>query len=764
MENNPNFKISSALKSLIGRELITDEYIAIFELVKNSFDANAKNVKIIFENIYSQNSRIVIIDDGKGMDEKDLVEKWLFVAYSAKRDGTENYRDKIKNKRIYAGAKGVGRFSCDRLGSKLNLITKRDAPNSVIENIQVDWEKFEEDSKKEFIHVETTYKRLTKIQYDLKKGTILEISDLRDRWDRESIKKLRRSLEKLINPNQENVKDNFKIEVECLEELKNDKKLDKKEKINGPINNFLFENLSVKTTQIISEVDEKGEFIFTTLIDRGTLIYKIKEKNPYYYQWIKNIKIHLFQLNQSAKKSFTELMGLESVNYGSVFLYKNGFRIYPDGDIGVDVFGIDKRKAQGYNRRLGTRDLIGRIEINGANSYLMETTSRDGGLIKNKAYFELEHFFIEKALRRLERYVVEIIKWGDPYKVNETDADKRNALSPHDVKSKIWDIISNLTNAKEILDVEYDKNFLKILDTNQEKSAKKLLKNFVRMADATDNAKLKKDARLAQKRLNELSKARIEAEKETANVKKDNKLVTEALEQKTQQLRIVTSIASQDLDTVTNLHHQVFIITQTIQNNLVDFSKRNQNSEFYSKDVVNDLISKISLEVSKIESFSKFGIRAIFEDFNSVSENDIALFIKDYLTKISDKFRDKNRLQIKFETNLSKSFNINFRPLDISIIIDNMISNSVKSHAKVLKIILNGTPENCVQLIFEDDGDGLDKSIKIADTIFEKGFSTKKSTGLGLFHVKNIVKENGWKIEISNQVKQGFQIILTIKK
>ena len=73
-------------------------------------------------------------DDGKGMKYEELKNKWLFVAYSAKIDGTEDiskdkktdYRDKIRFNRIFAGAKGVGRFSCDRLGRKLNLITIKD--------------------------------------------------------------------------------------------------------------------------------------------------------------------------------------------------------------------------------------------------------------------------------------------------------------------------------------------------------------------------------------------------------------------------------------------------------------------------------------------------------------------------------------------------------------------------------------------------------------------------------------------------------------
>lgn len=82
------------------------------------------------------------------MSLDDLHNKWLFVGYSAKKDGSEDrdYRDKLKNKRTFAGAKGVGRFSCDRLGAHLELITKRE--NGNIENLSINWSDFEEDAKK----------------------------------------------------------------------------------------------------------------------------------------------------------------------------------------------------------------------------------------------------------------------------------------------------------------------------------------------------------------------------------------------------------------------------------------------------------------------------------------------------------------------------------------------------------------------------------------------------------------------------------------
>lgn len=109
MAKSFNFKISSALKDIVGKDLITDDYVAIFELVKNAFDAHATKVTITFENINSETEKIIISDNGKGMNLTDLTSKWLFLAYSAKKDGTEDqnfdYRSRIYSNKPFAGAK-----------------------------------------------------------------------------------------------------------------------------------------------------------------------------------------------------------------------------------------------------------------------------------------------------------------------------------------------------------------------------------------------------------------------------------------------------------------------------------------------------------------------------------------------------------------------------------------------------------------------------------------------------------------------------------
>ncbi|MCI5149422.1 MAG: hypothetical protein D3916_08555, partial [Candidatus Electrothrix sp. MAN1_4] len=201
MSEKLQFKISSALKDVIGRDLITDDFVAIFELVKNSFDASASDVTIRFDLEKEATKKIYIIDDGKGMDHADLINKWLFVAFSAKKNGTED-----KNRRAYAGNKGVGRFSCDRLGRILKIQAKTES-DKIVHCLDINWEDFEADSKEEFIQIDVMYSSQESFRLPPgipvnKRGVTLEISNLRNEqsWNREKLIRLKRSLEKNALP------------------------------------------------------------------------------------------------------------------------------------------------------------------------------------------------------------------------------------------------------------------------------------------------------------------------------------------------------------------------------------------------------------------------------------------------------------------------------------------------------------------------------------------------------------------------------------
>ena len=240
-----SFKISSGLKNIIGKELITDDFIAVFELVKNSFDANARKVEITFQCLNSEKPSIIIKDDGVGMDEEDIKDKWLFVAYSAKKSN-EDYRDNIKSTRVFAGAKGIGRFSCDRLGAKLRLITRKDAKDAPYHILDVNWNLFEENPESEFQTINAALTKTKRPSFGrFRSGTILEISELRSSdWDRDKLLKLRQSLERLINPNQDNDASNFSITLNVPSQKEIDENILKENPdqswniVNGPCKKF----------------------------------------------------------------------------------------------------------------------------------------------------------------------------------------------------------------------------------------------------------------------------------------------------------------------------------------------------------------------------------------------------------------------------------------------------------------------------------------------------------------------------------------------
>lgn len=534
------FKISSALKDLVGKELITSDNVAIFELVKNAYDAYATKVAISF-----LEDKIIIADNGRGMTFNEIKEKWLFVGFSDKKirgingQKQQSYRDKIK--RYYAGAKGIGRFSCDRLGRML-CITTTSQDSCITDQISLDWKDFEKDQTIEFSDINVSHSVLpNRIKYPecSSHGTVIEITHLRDEetpWTRKHLLDLKRSLEKLINPLSE-VND-FSIEIICERELEEDNKLIESGKgydrdiVNGVLKNSISTILRLKTTQI--DVTVTQDYITTILSDRGIEIYKIREANLE-YGLISDATISLSFLNRAAKYNFSRLMGVEAVNYGSVFLFRNGFRILPFGNTGDDSWGMDFRAQQGYNRYLSSRDLLGRVDIHTDDvSELKEVSSREGGLVDTQMARQLMKLF-ESTHRRLERYVVGVL-WGEGFLKNDYFATKeegeeerrklhakdKDSESPYyvidnSIGSKIdfIKIIKSLSTDPNVEILSYNSEFANLL--NEQSKAGTIKPQFIHdletIAKRTANAPLLKAIADAKKRIEELNTEKAKAQR-----------------------------------------------------------------------------------------------------------------------------------------------------------------------------------------------------------------------------------------------------------
>jgi signal transduction histidine kinase len=852
MVNTLYFSVKSGIKSIVGKDLIIDDNIAIFELVKNSYDAHAKKVIITFEK-----NKVIIADNGKGMSLEDVKNKWLALAYSAKKDGSEDnegenddiekrisYRDEIQDKRFYAGAKGIGRFSSDRIGSKLKLITKK-INSSSTEVVDINWKDFDKDDKKDFITVPVKHTSTTNNSYffpdNKNHGTILEISDS-STWNRKKIVDLKHSLEKLINPFSET--ENFVIEIVSSKDLEEDNTISQvtkehkyieRDRVNGPVKNSILDILKLKTTEISLVVD--SENILTKITDRGSLIYEIREKNKY-NPFIDNLKINLYFLNFSAKSNFSKKMGIQPVNYGSVFLFKNGFRVQPYGNKGDDSWGLDYRAQQGYNRYLGTRDLFGRVDITTSDiNQFKEVSSRDGGLVETAGFNQLKEIFEKKAHRRLERYVAGVL-WGEAflkkkYFTSNNEGQKlREALLESDKNSENYDIaksnigskidfiqlLKSLTNEKEIEIIDYNKDLVNLVNENLSEVQPKFLKDLEKIAENLNDESLKKTYDLteehfrklenekdaAEKREEEERKKRIEAEKlaeierekreeaekkqkeeeekrtkaELETLKKEKERVEAELakikaEQKAKEEAEKNKKLEDKLSIETKKNQYLNATRKTLSEDAeqlvhsIDLYVGNASTytnELLTSNLDNNTINKlysIKNNIDKAIKVSQIIIKSNFDYKHTKQRVNLAIYIKEY---IEDLNLSRPNLSFIIEGVFDKYYLIN--PIEIDIVLDNLVSNSIKAKANKILIVFEKLNEKTV-INYYDDGSGItEKLVQNSESIFDLGVrdSSERGSGIGMYDVKKRIQNlKGDIVFLGNNLKlkgAAFQITL----
>lgn len=778
MKNQKNdtlsFRVSAGLKNLIGRDLISDKYIAVFELVKNSYDAGASKVKISYLVSKDGDEQIIISDNGCGMTYDDIIKKWLFVAYSEKKSQNRtqiSYREEIK--REVAGAKGVGRFSCDRLGASLQLLTKTNKENQV-HIVDVNWNRFELDDKEEFIDIPVQYSQTEELPSGFNSGTTLVVKNLRELWDRAELLKLKRSLMKLISPDADKGELPFDIEMIVPSEMKTDQKLledyerkleegkDSKKIINpdrdivnGKIKNDIFEKLNLKTTNIEVSISEDGRSIISSLSDRGEYIFTVKEKNKK-YGLLKNIHISVFYLNQSAKVNFTRQMGgVTPKSYGSVFIYKNGFRINPYGEPGQDFFGIDQRKAQGWKRFIGTREIMGRISIKGSNDQFIETTSRAHGFIQTPEVDMLAELFVEKVLKVLEKYVVHLINWGEPLKANPN-----HTISPTEIGDQIVSQFITSINTDDIISIDYNPDILEQDNSVVEsESITNSLKKLEVVAEKTQDEGLLKLAQNVKKRAESILSDNIKLEEDNIAKDKELALARQETEVRKKQVYFLSGAANQNVSNLIGGFHTIYTLTDAIKGNINFLRDELSKGKSSSDETVLMIIGEIyqaNEKAHKLSDLAIHGNQTLKQDGN----NSIYDFIRQYIDE---------GLAIKgIEYILPpehKAFECKFDASAIGVIIDNISSNAIKAKATKLYINLEET-EKFIKITFTDDGLGLSGDIAV-DMLFEWGVTnntSKKGFGIGLYHIKQLVEEMKGTVNIDTNYRDGFRLIVKLKK
>lgn len=752
------FRISSHLKDIIGRDLVTNEFVAIFELVKNSFDAGATSVDIEF---HTEQSAIIISDDGRGMSEADIRDKWLFVAYSEKAVvDTDDYRDRIRPAGQFAGSKGIGRFACDTLGEQLELYSLVQG-EPVISKLSIDWTRFEGNSAQEFqtIGVELSeaadFPETGNAKTPHAHGTLLLIKNARHLWDKDRIKRLRRDLAKLIDPF--GTTNNVVVSTWLL-----DGSTLAVDGVDGVVGNEISEVLQEKTSRIEVRID--NDIIYSTLFDRGRQIYSISEPSPYPELEGTVVDGKIYYLNRSAKKTFTMRMGVRPIEFGSVFLFLNKFRIFPIGEEYDDTLGLNRRKQQGQSRYLGTRDLIGRVDILAVPKKFREVSSRDAGLVEDAGSRALYEAIRRHMIFRLERYVVGV-NWKDK---QDQDRDTPEGLETDSARERVLAIVGGLARSKDVEILYYDKELVRVSD-DPDQITDNALKAMAEVAESQGDATLFEQIEDAKRRIDELRVSREEARQIAQQAIADRRRADAHIARLEQQAAFLGSSQDVNVERVQLLMHQATIhlghVRSAIRNashevkSILNFaSTSDQNID--DPDVFEDILATIrqsanrasfsiasaNLSGGRLGTVLSFAPNIRIDLQTDKIHGDLLQFFNEYFSVRLVGVPDMP--DASFEAN-GVTLIRDFSPVDIAVLIDNLLDNARKAKARHVEFKAAQKGANSVVIKVSDDGVGIDERKVDSSKLFERGYTGAPSgTGLGLYSVSQILKNMNGTIEL----------------
>ena len=449
---------------LIGRELITDRVTALFELVKNSYDANARKVSVIFENVQPSKdnpevpvlgSRITIKDDGYGMTLSDVRDKWMVIGTSSKRK--ERISPSPFNRRC-VGEKGIGRFAVDKLGSKVNIITKKAGETQWLK-VEIDWNRYsklmEADGISLFTDIENSYSYIPAEDIE-ESGTSLVITDVREPW-------VKGDIEHFINESA---------------------------RITSP---FVRLNPSFRVLTIAGEYGIKDYGISNTSdLSLATLSYEIS------YNEGKQESLQYNALTHTIDKVLIPLRIFGGVNFKIYYFEPNdrdkyrkkykydpidGVKIYRDGMLTTpfvetekdsnnkrDILGIDKRVWANIFDKISSRQFIGVLDITkDDNPKIIDATNRQD-FLDNEEYKDLKSFIILQleALEGYRKWTREQLKDKSHHEIAEAQSQVSQFVTTISEIAQAYPQLNESLKPLEVAAKSVDKAFSKAVKLQKE--------------------------------------------------------------------------------------------------------------------------------------------------------------------------------------------------------------------------------------------------------------------------------------------------------
>jgi len=373
------FRFSKEILFRLGEELNPSPDQSIIELVKNAYDADARNCVISITNTDNLGGTIRIVDDGDGMDDEEIIDGWLVLGQSLKILS----KKRTRLQRIPSGEKGLGRLAALRMGTATELVSRPRKKPGVQYHLRIDWAAFDNANLVDEVQLlieESSYTGKTF-------GTEIKIENLKLRINRFEVKSLARSLLLLADPFTDDP-EGFKPILEAPEfsDLEN------------LVKNRYFCDAEY---HLHASVDSKGIAHAIVADWKGEVIFKAnheelfeKNKTKQYSCPQTTFDLWAFILN---KETFnTRTSSLKDVrkwlkSFGGVHLYHNGLRVNPYGNPGNDWLEMNLSRAKSPEERPSTNTSIGRVSISDPSITLIQKTDRSG-IIESESFIEIKEF------------------------------------------------------------------------------------------------------------------------------------------------------------------------------------------------------------------------------------------------------------------------------------------------------------------------------------------------------------------------------------
>lgn len=399
------FKPRARLMLELGEQLIKNESVAILEMVKNCYDAFARNVEVRLENLDDVvNGFIVIEDDGIGMSKDTIINHWMEPATSNKKKIIDGCKEAICHNgivRVPLGEKGIGRFGAHKLGNCIKLISKCESAEGVQMKevcFEINWNDFDNDKYLSDVEIEV-FEREPEIFLGDSCGTRIEISGLRHQWSAREYRGVYRSILALNSPFK--VDDSFSVKIfsnhqEWEKGLISFEELQEMAlyKANIVLENDMITEYDYEFTpwSILSKVNSRksSEYKNTPILD---LADKKKQDRinlkPFKIGKV-TIELRIFDLD-----SYILNLGFPNEkntlkNYlkqnGGIAIYRDNMRLYEYGEESNDWLGLGARRINNPSKTISGRLVVGAVYLDRLSSGdLVEKTSREG-FIENAAY------------------------------------------------------------------------------------------------------------------------------------------------------------------------------------------------------------------------------------------------------------------------------------------------------------------------------------------------------------------------------------------